>query len=76
MEIKPAGLTAAGDDPEDLYAELGRRFTHFMDLNRRAIGPPVRPAAELSAALRYLLPSGKTDIVLFSTATKAGFIGT
>jgi hypothetical protein len=51
-----------------LYAELGRRFTHFMDLNRRAVGPPVRPAAELAAALRYLMPSGKTDVLLFSSS--------
>ena len=42
MEIYPAALRRAGDDPSDLYGELKRSFTHFIDLNRRATGRVVR----------------------------------
>jgi FkbM family methyltransferase len=66
MEIKPAGLRGAGDEPAALYDDLQRRFTHFTDLNRHAHGPRVRPIAELAAALAYIEPVGKTDVVLFS----------
>jgi FkbM family methyltransferase len=71
MEIKPAGLRAAGDDPGELFRDLEHAFTHFMDLNRKAVGPLIRPVAELGAALAYLEPSGKTDILLFSAARAA-----
>ena len=66
MEIKPAGLRATGDDSQDLYADLRRAFTHFIDLNRMATGHRVRPTDELSDALRYIEPRQKTDILLFS----------
>lgn len=65
MEIKPAGLRAAGDDPRELYAELARTFTHFVDLNRRAAGKRVRPVAELPDALQYIEPDAKTDVLVF-----------
>lgn len=65
MEIKPAGLRAAGDEPEALYGDLRRHFTHFVDLNRRAAGRRVRPTAELSEALQYIGADGKTDVLLF-----------
>jgi FkbM family methyltransferase len=70
LEIKPSGLRAAGDEPESLYADLPRWFTHFIDLNRRAPGRRVRPVAELAAALAYLEPAGKTDVLLFSAAAE------
>jgi FkbM family methyltransferase len=66
MEIKPAGLRAAGDDPQELYADLRRAFTHFIDLNREATGHRVRSTEELSDALAYVEPRQKTDILLFS----------
>lgn len=66
MEIKPASLRAVGDEPGDLYAELARTFTHFIDMNRRAKGPRVREIGELGEALGYIDPRGKTDILLFS----------
>ena len=66
MEIKPSGLRAAGDEPSDLYAALQRSFTHFMDLNRDAVGPRIRPAAELADALGYVGPDAKTDILLYN----------
>ena len=66
MEIKPAGLRAAGDDPQELYADLRRVFTAFIDLNREAPGRRVRPTEELSDALEYIEPRRKTDVFLFS----------
>jgi FkbM family methyltransferase len=66
IEIKPEGLRAAGDDPEELYRELQRAFTHFIDLNRRAAGPRTRAASDLPSALRYLDRTGKTDVLLFN----------
>ena len=69
MEICPASLRKAGDDPAALYAELKRSFTHFIDLNRRAAGRVVRSVGELSDALRYIDPDGKTDVLLFSAST-------
>jgi FkbM family methyltransferase len=68
MEIKPAGLRSAGDEPSELYADLAHAFTHFIDLNRRAAGARVRPIAELADALAYIEPRDKTDILLFVTA--------
>jgi FkbM family methyltransferase len=72
MEVKPSGLRAAGDEPSDLYADLGRAFTHFTDLNRRAVGKRVRPITELPEALGYVEPDGKTDVLLFSDQSNAG----
>lgn len=69
MEICPASLRTAGDDPAALYAELKRSFTHFIDLNRRAAGRVVRSVGELSDGLRYIDPDGKTDVLLFSSST-------
>ena len=66
VEIKPALLRAAGDDPQGLYADLQCHFTHFIDLNQRAAGPRVRPVGDLPSALRYVEPDGKTDVLLFS----------
>jgi len=66
MEIKPAGLRAIGDDPQELYAHLRCAFTHFIDLNRQATGHRVRSTDELSDALQYIEPRQKTDILLFS----------
>ena len=68
MEIKPAGLRATGDDPQELYADLRRAFTHFIDLNRKATGRRVRSTEALSGALQYIEPRQKTDVLLFSEA--------
>ena len=68
MEIKPTGLRAVGDDPQELYADLRRVFTHFIDLNREAPGRRLRPAEELPDALQYIEPRRKTDVLLFSGA--------
>jgi len=66
IEIKPTGLRAAGDDPAQLYADVQRAFTHFIDLNRQAAGARVRRVADLPDALRYIEPDRKTDVLLFS----------
>ncbi len=68
VEIKPAGLRATGDDPQELYADLRHAFTHFIDLNREATGSRVRSIEALSDALRYIEPRQKTDVLLFSEA--------
>ena len=67
MEVKPAGLRAVGDDPQQLYADLQRSFTHFIDMNRNARGSRVRSVSELSDALSYIEPREKTDVLLFSS---------
>ena len=66
MEIKPAGLRGAGDEPEALFADLQRTFTHFIDVNRHAVGKRTRPVSELREALAYVEPDGKTDVLLFT----------
>jgi FkbM family methyltransferase len=66
FEVKPSGLRAVGDDPAELYRDLQRAFTHFIDLNRKAAGARVRPVADLPEALRYIEPDQKTDILLFT----------
>jgi FkbM family methyltransferase len=68
IEVKPSWLRSAGDDPEALYTEVQRWFTHFIDLNKAAAGRRVRPVVELSEALAYIEPDGKTDVLLFSAA--------
>ena len=68
VEIKPAGLRAAGHEPDELWRHLQDRFTHFIDLNRRAAGPRVRSVADLPDAMRYIEPDRKTDILLFSAS--------
>jgi FkbM family methyltransferase len=71
MEIKPLWLKAAGAEPAELYADLQRWFTHFIDLNRAATGRRERPVEELSGALAYIEPDKKTDLLLFSAPTSA-----
>ncbi|MSO84036.1 MAG: FkbM family methyltransferase [Acidobacteria bacterium] len=71
MEIKPSGLRDAGDDTQALYADLQRAFTHFIVLTREADGERVRPIADLSGALRFIEPDGKTDLLLFSAGPGA-----
>ena len=66
MEIKPAALRAAGDDPQALYADLRPVFSHFIDLNREAPGRRLRLTEELPDALQYIEPERKTDLLLFS----------
>jgi len=76
FEVKPSGLRAVGDDPGEFYRDLQHAFTHFIDLNRKAVGARVRPIADLPEALRYIepdcagrasraAPRQKTDILLF-----------
>jgi len=70
MEIDPPLLAERQVTTGELYETLARHFTHFIDLNRQLAGPRVRPAAEMAAALAYILEStdGRTDVLLFSMA--------
>jgi FkbM family methyltransferase len=70
MEIDPPLLAERQLRTDDVYEMLGRHFTHFIDLNRHLAGPRVRPAAEMPAALAYILDAtdGRTDVLLFSMA--------
>ena len=70
MEIYPPLLAERQLRTDDLYEMLGRHFTHFIDLNRQLAGPRVRPAAEMPAALAYIMDAtgGRTDVLLFSMA--------
>jgi hypothetical protein len=70
MEIDPPLLAERQVTTGELYETLARHFTHFIDLNRQMAGPRVRPAAEMAAALAYILEptDGRTDVLLFSMA--------
>ena len=70
VEIDPPLLAERRQAPGDLYETVGRHFTHFIDLNRQLAGPRVRPTADMTAALAYILETtdGRTDVLLFSMA--------
>jgi FkbM family methyltransferase len=68
MEISPAALRAAGDEPQRLYEDMQQAFTHFIDLSRRVAGARVRRVRDLPDALAYIEPDGKTDVVLFTAS--------
>jgi FkbM family methyltransferase len=72
VEVKPSGLRAAGDEPGEFYGDLQRTFTHFIDLNRKAVGVRVRSIADLPEAMRYIEPDRKTDILLFTAYRQVG----
>jgi FkbM family methyltransferase len=67
LEISPEMLVAAGDSAAELYGMCAERFSHFIDLDKKAKGPRSRPVHELDEALGYLgngIP--QTDIILFN----------
>jgi FkbM family methyltransferase len=67
LEVSPAMLDAAGTPPRELYEICRDRFSHFVDLDKRAKEPRARPTGDIEQALTYL--DGKddqTDILLFN----------
>jgi len=67
LEVSPAMLEAAGTPQRELYDICQDRFSHFIDLDKRAEEPRARPTLDLEQALGYL--DGKdeqTDILLFN----------
>jgi hypothetical protein len=70
MEVDPHWLQSAGASLSDLVGILRQSFTHFVDLNRHAVGKRVRSIAELAEALRYVAgpPEGRTDILVWNLA--------
>ena len=68
IEVDPGLLASRGVSGGELFAELARHFTHFVDLNRAATGSRVRPVGDLEAALSYVTRrhDGRTDLLLFS----------
>jgi FkbM family methyltransferase len=67
LEVSPDMLAAAGDSAGELYGICAERFSHFVDLGKKAEGPRARPVRELEEAVRYLgngIPH--TDIILFN----------
>jgi FkbM family methyltransferase len=72
LEVSPDMLAAAGDSAAELYHICAERFSHFVDLGKKAEGPRARPVRELEGALAYLgnrIP--QTDIVLFNAAGRS-----
>jgi hypothetical protein len=46
---------------------MAQHFTHFVDLNKYALGPRTLPASALSTALAYLEAGpGRTDVLLMN----------
>ena len=72
MEVDPHWLRSARSSLAELVGMLRGSFTHFVDLNRHAVGRRVRPIAELGEALGYLAgpPEGRTDILVCTLATR------
>ena len=68
VEIDPALLRTRGAGMDALLRLFETHFTHFVDLNRRARGPRVRPVAHLARGLGYLEagPMARTDVLLCS----------
>jgi FkbM family methyltransferase len=67
LEISPEMLVAAGDSAGELCGICADRFSHFVDLGKKAHGPRARPVRELEEAVGYLgnrIP--QTDIILFN----------
>ena len=67
LEVSPAMLAAAGTPRSELYDICRDRFSHFIDMDKRAEEPRARPTLDLEQALGYL--DGKdaqTDILLFN----------
>jgi FkbM family methyltransferase len=74
MEIDPPLLAGRQLTTADLYEMVRAHFTHFIDLNRQLTGPRVRPTAEMTTALAYILETtdGRTDVLLFSLEKESG----
>ena len=71
IEVDLERLSKRGLGLEDLFAQLRRHFTHFVDLNRLATGSRLRPVADLADALAYVQEQGAggTDVLFFSLST-------
>jgi FkbM family methyltransferase len=71
LEVSPDLLAAAGNSDVELYAICAERFSHFVDLGKKAEGSRARSVRELAEALGYLgNGTPQTDIVLFSAADR------
>lgn len=73
IEVDPAWLRSGRSSLGELIDMLQQSFTHFVDLNRSAVGKRVRPVAELRDALGYIAGprEGRTDILACSLASRA-----
>jgi FkbM family methyltransferase len=67
IEIDPLLLATRGISAENLFAALQPHFTHFIDLNRTAVGSRVHAIGDLAAALGYIaVPGNRTDVLAFN----------
>jgi FkbM family methyltransferase len=67
IEIDTVLLNRRGVSSADLFAELQRHFSHFIDLNRDATGARLHPTDDLATALAYTeAPGHRTDILAFN----------
>jgi FkbM family methyltransferase len=67
LEVSPTMLQAAGTPQRELYDICQKRFSHFIDLDKRAEEPRARPTLDLEHALGYLNGTEEqTDILLFN----------
>jgi hypothetical protein len=68
IEVDVERLSKRNLQIEDLFSILRRNFTHFTDLNRRAVGPRLRAVADLAEAMDYVLRpgAGGTDVLFYT----------
>ncbi len=68
IEVDAERLEKRGLGVEDLFRPLRFHFTHFVDLNRLALGSRLRPVADLTDALAYVTEpgAGGTDVLFFT----------
>ena len=68
IEIDLPLLAKRGFVAEDMFGYLRRHFSHFVDLNRSALGSRVRPIDKIGDALAGLVggSEGRTDVLLFT----------
>jgi FkbM family methyltransferase len=66
LEVDPQQLAAAGSSLQDLLTSVQSHFAYFIDMHAEAVGPRMRPVADLTGALGYLADgrSHKTDLIL------------
>ena len=67
IEVQPS--LRSGSPDLELYAFCAEHFTHFVDLDKVAVGPRARRTTGLVDALAYLVDRKKpTDIILFNAS--------
>lgn len=67
VEVDLERLAASGASAGELFQLMAQHFTHFIDLNKYALGPRTLPVCALATGLAYLAQGpGRTDVLLMN----------